>query len=403
MARLIPPIPDLSNNELQNNVLIALEEKLSDSCIVYQKNMLFDFCKSFFIVSATQGVVLLFPDVIEIVETSIKFSGLPFDKNIIAKFEKYMKVFDKKLQVVIIGNDSTIADEQRSIIKDDEMSCSYINVNNIHMFDMEKIVNIVNNILSVGQDNEGTNKFLDMINSDDKTKEHPYNIDNFISPEQMEWRKKQGNTYVSEPQIIKDNDDTDKMMLEMFSDVADGKHDDIILDVDGHLKEINRPENGNPYVALTPNNPFMLYVKKVLISILNSVSIKFGGYEILLEDMFKTTSVFPAVVVATSFHWSPVVIGRKDKGGFTAYIKRDTASMLGYTVTGLELSSPLLFIIPMIDAINKHIKTIKKEDGSVYKELLLEPIILDFRNFIESCKMDLEPLNKLDLTLNNWT
>ena len=405
MARLIPPIPDLSNSELQNNVLIFLEEKLDDSCIVYQKNLLFDFCKSFLVVSATNSVILIFSDSIVFNKTSITFSGLPFDKTIISKFEKYMKLFNDKLQVIIIGNDTSKCDEQKKLIDNDEMSCLYININNILMFDMDTIVSIVNNKLSIGDDINATNKFLDMINAKDNTKEKPYNIDNYISSEQMDWRKKQGNTFVNEPKILEDTEDTDQIMLSMFSDMAEqeqDEHKDIILDVDGHLKKVEKPENGKPFIAITANNPFMLYVKKVLISIFNSVNITFNGYEITVDDMVKNTSVFPAVVVATSFHWAPVVIGQKNKGGFTAHIKRDAQSMLGYSVTGLELSSPLLFIIPMIDVLNKHIKIKKREDGSIEKELLLEPLLLDFRNFLSNCQMDLEPLDKLDLTLSNW-
>lgn len=123
-------------------------------------------------------------------------------------------------------------------------------------------------------------------------------------------------------------------------------------------------------------DPSMLaMIKAAVAKVTFNAKIFCGGPEVDVEEVVMPEFLLPAILYSTLENWTLPVTAQKGKGGFQLDLQKDEAAVLMYRVTGLEVSSPLLLLLPLVDVLRR-----QKRGG----EFVLDPCIERFGNFITS-------------------
>jgi len=100
-----------------------------------------------------------------------------------------------------------------------------------------------------------------------------------------------------------------------------------------------------------------------------------GGPEVSAEEVAMPEFLLPAILLAAAENWAMPVAAKKGKGGFVVHMKADDSAVLMFRVSHIEVSSPLLLMLPLVDVIRRS----KRGD-----EYVLDECITRFGNFITS-------------------
>ncbi|TLX16904.1 hypothetical protein [Rhizobium sp. MHM7A] len=98
-----------------------------------------------------------------------------------------------------------------------------------------------------------------------------------------------------------------------------------------------------------------------------------GGPEVSVEEVVMPEFLLPAVLLAAAENWTMPVAAQQGKGGFVVHMKADDSAVLMFRVSHIEVSSPLLLMLPLVDVIRR-----SKRGG----EYILDECITRFGNFI---------------------
>lgn len=389
MARLIPATIITNSNPIKNKFVIDVENYMEDNFVLFQNVSFGNLNNNMILSSATSAIGVIFTNNISIegasfisVENRDVFSIIKDENSIVG-------LFGKKTALLILssipGKDYTW-----NVIVDDNTSF-IIHANICDESNVVGLIDRLRTLLSMGS-KQNIKELFNVLCPD----EPEYDPLNNISITQQEYRLTKNGKFIEEPIPLDDDD-------EMFAIFDEALTKDICLDEDGKKKKLPERKT-HPYTSTLKNTPFMQYVKKVISSMMTtegSVRITMSGYDLTLNDLVDIKGLFPALVMATSYHWAPIVAGRKNKGGFTAHIKQDNDAMLGYIVTGLELSSPLLFILPMIDVLKKT-QVVVNDEGDTYIEWKIESLLWSFRKFLKDTGLNHTQLDSLPIKLSSW-
>lgn len=77
------------------------------------------------------------------------------------------------------------------------------------------------------------------------------------------------------------------------------------------------------------------------------------GVQIEAKDVVNPAFLLPAILVCAAKRWAPPVVAAGKKGGFVVTLAHNPNAVLGYEVVGLDVSSPVLFFLPIVDIIRK--------------------------------------------------
>ncbi|WP_327211042.1 hypothetical protein [Rhizobium leguminosarum] len=77
------------------------------------------------------------------------------------------------------------------------------------------------------------------------------------------------------------------------------------------------------------------------------------GVQIDAKDVVAPEFLLPAILVCAAKRWAPPVVAAGKQGGFVVRIAPNPTAVLGYEVVGLEVSSPVLFFLPIVDVVRK--------------------------------------------------
>lgn len=81
------------------------------------------------------------------------------------------------------------------------------------------------------------------------------------------------------------------------------------------------------------------------------------GIEIKARDLVKPSHFLPALLVIAAIRWAPPVVAAGKRGGFKISLARDPkGSVLGYRVSAIEISNPVLFFLPIVDLLRRSFK-----------------------------------------------
>lgn len=71
------------------------------------------------------------------------------------------------------------------------------------------------------------------------------------------------------------------------------------------------------------------------------------------SDMAAPNFMLPALLTCSALTWTFPVVAKKGKGGFVVKLIQDEKAVLGYRVTGVDVSAPVLLFLPMINLIRR--------------------------------------------------
>ena len=95
-------------------------------------------------------------------------------------------------------------------------------------------------------------------------------------------------------------------------------------------------------------------------------------------------------MIAASEHWTPVVANKKGKGGFDIRLETDKSSLLGFKVSDVMPSAPLVLLMPISHLFKKMINK---------DELLVDEIVSIFARWVEKYNLDTSELEEIDLKI----
>jgi len=78
-----------------------------------------------------------------------------------------------------------------------------------------------------------------------------------------------------------------------------------------------------------------------------------AGVELSAADVAGPRFMLPALLIAAADKWAIPVVASKGKGGFLIRLSPDPESILGYRVSGIAPSAPLLLFLPIVNLVRR--------------------------------------------------
>lgn len=101
-----------------------------------------------------------------------------------------------------------------------------------------------------------------------------------------------------------------------------------------------------------PNlEPIVGLIRNTIEGLLGETPARLQDTEISASDIASPDGLLPAFLVASALRWAPIVSAKDGKGGFRTHLKRRSSAPCGYVVTRIEMSAPLLLVLPLIEAL----------------------------------------------------
>ena len=131
-------------------------------------------------------------------------------------------------------------------------------------------------------------------------------------------------------------------------------------------------------------------VAKCLDNIAAGKSIYSSGVDVEPRFISEANSLLPAVLVAASEYWTPVVAKQGGQGGFDIRLESDTNSLLGFKVVDVMPSAPMVLFMPINHLFRKMINK---------DELIMDDIVSIFARWVAKYNLDDLELEEIDLKI----
>lgn len=145
----------------------------------------------------------------------------------------------------------------------------------------------------------------------------------------------------------------------------------------------------------SPKAPIRVeYLEKMIHNILYNLAkdrpIYSSGVEIDPVFVSAKDCLLPAVIVAASEMWTPIVIKTGGKGGFDIRLKTDPEALLGFSVVDVLPSAPMVLFMPIT-----HLFRTMLNDG----EFILDDIVAVFGRWVMKHNLENTQLQEIDLKI----
>jgi len=111
-----------------------------------------------------------------------------------------------------------------------------------------------------------------------------------------------------------------------------------------------KPDTDNKAVL----SPHMVRLAEACVEkALDGRSVWVAGVPIDIKDVASPSFLLPAVLIDAALTWTIPVVARNGNGGFLVRMTPDPKAVLGYRVTGLDASAPLLLFLPFVNIIRR--------------------------------------------------
>mgnify|MGYP000861569748 FL=1 len=80
------------------------------------------------------------------------------------------------------------------------------------------------------------------------------------------------------------------------------------------------------------------------------------GIDIGATDIVSPAYLLPAVLTVAAMRWAAPVVASGKQGGFTVSLEPNATAVLGYTVSAVDISNPVLFFVPIVDVVRRSFK-----------------------------------------------
>jgi hypothetical protein len=113
-----------------------------------------------------------------------------------------------------------------------------------------------------------------------------------------------------------------------------------------------------------------------------------AGLEIEAADVAGPKFLLPALLVSAAKSWTIPVIASKGAGGFLVRLKKDDGAILGYRVADIEISSPLLLFLPIVNLVRT---------SFVGNECSFDSVVEEFSRFLKDNRYNASGIDDLDV------
>jgi hypothetical protein len=113
-----------------------------------------------------------------------------------------------------------------------------------------------------------------------------------------------------------------------------------------------------------------------------------AGLEIEAADVAGPKFLLPALLVGAAKNWTLPVIASKGAGGFLIRLKKDESAILGYRVADIEMSSPLLLFLPIVNLVRT---------SFVGNECSFDSVVEEFARFLKDNRYNASGIDDLDV------
>jgi hypothetical protein len=112
------------------------------------------------------------------------------------------------------------------------------------------------------------------------------------------------------------------------------------------------------------------------------------GFELFAKDIVSPRFLLPALLVAAADSWAIPVVASKGRGGFLVRLRPDPEALVGYTVTGVDMSAPLLLFLPMVNLVRR---------SFTGGECVLDGTVRTFAKFLRAHGLNADVMEDVDV------
>jgi hypothetical protein len=107
-------------------------------------------------------------------------------------------------------------------------------------------------------------------------------------------------------------------------------------------------------VVHRPISPNILIVGETLVKkVLRDEQAWLYGIDIGAKDIVNPNYLLPAVLTVAAMKWAPPVVAAGNHGGFLVTLSPNPKAVLGYSVSSVDISNPVLFFLPIVDVLRR--------------------------------------------------
>ncbi len=115
-------------------------------------------------------------------------------------------------------------------------------------------------------------------------------------------------------------------------------------------------------------------------------------------EVVRADFLLPAMVLAASDAWTPVVARKKGQGGFRVRFRQDPSALTGYRVVDLEPSAPFLLMVPFARIVRDAVLR-RPGLGLETEEVNLDAIIEQFARWVSQNGFDDSRMDDIDISI----
>jgi hypothetical protein len=110
-----------------------------------------------------------------------------------------------------------------------------------------------------------------------------------------------------------------------------------------------------PAKVMSPN--ILLVAETVVRKVLKDERAWLYGIDIGAKDIVNPNYLLPAVLTVAALRWAPPVVAAGKQGGFLVSLAPNPKkAVLGYSVSSVDISNPVLFFLPIVDVLRRSFK-----------------------------------------------
>jgi hypothetical protein len=106
-----------------------------------------------------------------------------------------------------------------------------------------------------------------------------------------------------------------------------------------------------PAKVMSPN--ILIVAETVVRKVLKDERAWLYGIDIGAKDIVNPNYLLPAVLTVAALRWAPPVVAAGKQGGFLVSLTPNSKAVLGYSVSSVDISNPVLFFLPIVDVVRR--------------------------------------------------
>lgn len=146
---------------------------------------------------------------------------------------------------------------------------------------------------------------------------------------------------------------------------------------------------------IASDDPIILLLRQAAETVSAGRDIFVHGVAISPQELTEPDFLLPALLLTAAEDWAPVVVKKAGKGGFHMRLRTDRQSILGYRLTALEPSAPMLLMLPVLDRIRRSVRT----DNQGREEILMDETVRRFARWLEANRLNTDVMGDIDMRI----